>query len=63
MNGLADSDAATARSRAYLLLGRLYLRGITGDVLEHVRAVRPLADRLGSFGSGESGEFDADEVI
>ena len=59
---LSQTDAATARSRGYLLLGRLFLRGVTDDVLDHVRAVEPLADHVSAFPTDADGELDRDEA-
>ena len=61
MTKLSADQSATARSRAYLLLGRLFLRGVTDETLEHVRAVEPLADQLEAF-PHEEGEIDLDEA-
>ncbi|MFP4598759.1 MAG: molecular chaperone [Persicimonas sp.] len=62
MSGLTDTDAALARSRAYLLLGRLFLRGVTAEIIDHVRAVEPLAQRLASLGGDGEGQVDLDEA-
>ena len=62
MTDLASTEAATARCRAYLMLGRLFLRGVTRETLEHVRAVEPLADELASLADGEAEEIDLDEA-
>ncbi len=40
------SDEALARSRVYHLLGKLFLYGVTGETLDYVRAVAPLAGAL-----------------
>lgn len=62
MTNSVEHEGAVARSRAYLLLGRLFLWGVTEDVLEHVRAVEPLAERLDAFGDSEGDGVDLDEA-
>lgn len=59
---LTGADAAVARSRTYLLLGRLFLRGVTAEVIDHVRAVEPLAQCLASFPDDDHGQVDLDEA-
>ncbi len=62
MSGLTETDAALARSRAYLLLGRLFLRGVTAEIIDHVHAVEPLAQCLASLGGDGEGHVDLDEA-
>ena len=52
---LSASQLALARARAYDLLGQLYLKGITTDNLDHVRAVA-------EFGQKVARPFNADDA-
>ncbi len=58
---LDSAQTALARSRAYHLLGKLFLYGLTAETLEHVRAVEPLRETLDVF-ENEAGELDLDEA-
>ena len=62
MTDLNTQDTAQARSNAYLLLGRLFLRGVTDEVLDHVEAVEPLADELSVFEDDDRSGVDLDEA-
>mgnify|MGYP006303316501 CR=1 FL=1 len=67
MSELDAQQSAIARSRAYHLLGTLFLNGVDEDNLDHIRAVEDLAahlpdDLLDEGGNPESRERPIDEM-